>query len=178
MAGALALLGAVTLIAALISSIRRPLDDLVTATQRLAAGDLTERVEPSGPLELQELDSAFNTMAEQLEGAQSRIEAERMKLVTTIESLGDALVVCDSSDMVTTVNPRVADFAPGLRPGAPAHGPGSPLPDLEEALNGEVTVERDGPHALHHRRAAWATEPGAAWCGRCGTSPSERVSTA
>jgi signal transduction histidine kinase/HAMP domain-containing protein len=143
-AGVLALLGAVTLIAALISSIRRPLDDLVTATQKLAAGDLTERVEPSGPLELRELDSAFNTMAEQLEGAQTRIEAERTKLVTTIESLGDALVVCDSSDNVTTVNPRAAEIAPGLRPGAPAHGPGSPLPDLEATLNGEVTVEVDG----------------------------------
>ena len=71
-AGGLALLGALALIAALISSIRRPLESLVTATQRLAAGDLTERVEPDGPLELRELDAAFNTMADRLEGAQKR----------------------------------------------------------------------------------------------------------
>lgn len=142
-AGALALLGAVALIAALISSIRRPLDDLVAATQRLAAGDLTERVEPSGPLELRELDSAFNTMAEQLQGAQARVEAERVKLATTIESLGDALVVCDAGGTVTTVNPRVQVIAPLLRPGAYAHVHGSPLPRLEQALAGEVTVERD-----------------------------------
>ena len=141
-AGALALLGAVTLIAALIASIRRPLDELVTATQKLAAGDLTERVEPSGPLELRELDSAFNAMAEQLEGAQSHIEAERSKLSTTIESLGDALVVCDSAGVVSTINSRVREIVPELRPGVNAHGPGSPLPPLEQALGGEVTVER------------------------------------
>ena len=141
--GVLALAGAVALIAALLGAIRRPLDDLVSATQKLAAGDLTERVEPSGPQELQELDSAFNTMAAQLESAQGRIEAERVKLATTIESLGDALVVCDSFGTVTTVNPRAREIAPTLRPGEPAHGPESPLPRLEQALAGEVTVERD-----------------------------------
>ncbi|MGH8575078.1 MAG: sensor histidine kinase, partial [Gammaproteobacteria bacterium] len=94
-------------------------------------------------MELQELDSAFNTMAEQLEGAQTRIEAERVKLATTIESLGDALIVCDSSGAVVTVNPRAREIAPVLRPGVPADVYGSPLPRLEEALGGEVTVERD-----------------------------------
>jgi len=158
-AGGLALLGAVTLIAALISSIRRPLDDLVTATQKLAAGDLTERVEPSGPMELQELDSAFNTMAEQLEGAQARIEAERVKLATTIESLGDALVVCDARGTVTTVNPRVREIAPALHPGALGHAPGSPLPRLEEALAGEVTVER-GDRTLSITAARLGPDPG------------------
>jgi signal transduction histidine kinase/HAMP domain-containing protein/CheY-like chemotaxis protein len=163
-AGVLALLGAVTLIAALISSIRRPLDDLVSATQKLAAGDLTERVEPSGPLELRELDSAFNTMAEQLEGAQGRIEAERLKLVTTIESLGDALVVCDARDVVTTVNPRVGEIAPGLRPGAPAHGPGSPLPDLNEALQGEVTFEAgDRTLSITAARLGDGADDGVVW---------------
>ena len=143
-AGALALLGALTLIAALIGSIRRPLDELVTATQKLAAGDLSERVEPSGPLELRELNSAFNTMAERLEGAQARIEAEREKLSVTIESLGDALVVCEADRSVSAVNPRVAEIAPALRPGVDAHVPGSPLPPVDEALAGEVIVDHRG----------------------------------
>ena len=107
-AGVLALLGALALIAALIGSIRRPLDDLVSATQKLAAGDLSERVDPSGPQELRELDTAFNTMAERLEGAQARIEAEREKLAITIESLGDALIVCDNEGTITALNPRAA----------------------------------------------------------------------
>ena len=67
-AGGLALLGALALIVALIGSIRRPLDELVDATKELAGGDLSKRVDPSGPQELRELDTAFNTMAEQLQG--------------------------------------------------------------------------------------------------------------
>ena len=142
-AGGLALLGALALIAALISSIRRPLESLVTATQRLAAGDLTERVEPDGPLELRELDAAFNTMADRLQGAQKRIEAEREKLEVTIESLGDALVVCDDDGKVTAVNPRAEEIVPELAIGADALAAESPLPDLEEAMAGEVVVDED-----------------------------------
>lgn len=140
-AGILALLGALALITALIGSIRRPLDELVSATQKLAAGDLSERVDPSGPQELRELDTAFNTMAERLEGAQSRIEAEREKLAITIESLGDALVVCDAEGTITALNPRAHDIAPTLSLGANAHEAGSPLPDLDEALGAEAVVE-------------------------------------
>ena len=140
-AGVVALLGALALIVALIGSIRRPLDQLVSATKKLAAGDLSGRVEPSGPQELRELSTAFNTMAERLEGAQSRIEAERTKLAITIESLGDALVVCDAQGTVTALNPRAEDMVPSLRIGSNAHESGSPLPDLDEALGGEAIVE-------------------------------------
>lgn len=142
-AGVLALLAAAALIAALISSIRRPLDSLVSATQKLAAGDLSERVEPGGPQELRELDSAFNVMAEQLQGAQTRIESEREKLSVTIESLGDALVVCDADGTVSAVNRRAEEIVPDLKPGANAHESHSPLPDLDEALGGEVVVDQD-----------------------------------
>ncbi|MGI8946049.1 MAG: ATP-binding protein [Thermoleophilaceae bacterium] len=140
-AGALALTGALGLVFALIGSIRRPLDELVTATKRLAAGNLAERVEPSGPLELRELDTAFNAMAEQLETAQTHIEAERQKLAVTIESLGDGLVVCDSNGVITAVNPRGREIAPILKVGSDAHLAGSPLPPPAEALDAEVTLE-------------------------------------
>ena len=158
-AGGLALLGALTLIAALIGSIRRPLDELVGATQRLAAGDLSERVDPSGPLELRELDSAFNSMAERLEGAQARIEAEREKLSVTIESLGDALVVCDADGTISAVNPRVREIAPALRPGVDARVRGSPLPRLDEALAREVIVDH-GDRTLAITAARLGSEAG------------------
>ncbi|MEJ7750234.1 MAG: ATP-binding protein [Thermoleophilaceae bacterium] len=142
-AGGLALAGALALIAALISSIRRPLDSLVNATQRLAAGDLSERVEPDGPLELRELDSAFNTMADRLEGAQQRIEAEREKLQVTIESLGEALVVCDGEGRVTAVNPRAGEIVPELTVGTEAEGDHSTLPKLAEAMANEVVIDQE-----------------------------------
>ena len=155
----LALLAAAALIAALISSIRRPLDNLVSSTQKLAAGDLSERVEPDGPQELRELDSAFNVMAERLQGAQTRIESEREKLAVTIESLGDALVVCDADGMVSAVNRRAEEIAPGLKPGANAHESHSPLPDLDEALGGEVVVEQ-GERTLSITAARLGSEEG------------------
>lgn len=142
-AGGLALAGALALIAALISSIRRPLDSLVTATQRLAAGDLSERVRPDGPLELRELDTAFNTMADRLQGAQRRIESEREKLQVTIESLGDALVVCEADGTISAVNPRAEELVPELRVGTKADGDASPLPGLDEAMAGEVVIDEE-----------------------------------
>ncbi len=142
-AGVLALLAAAALIAVLINSIRRPLDSLVSSTQKLAAGDLSERVESGGPQELRELDSAFNVMAERLQGAQTRIESEREKLSVTIESLGDALVVCDGDGTVSAVNRRAEEIVPDLKPGVRAESPGGPLPDLREALGGEVVVDQD-----------------------------------
>src|SRR4051812_8258847 len=87
-AGGLALLAVLLVVGGLIGSIRRPLDDLVRATRRLAGGALGERVEPAGPQELSALGESFNSMAEGLSSAQARIEAEREKLAVTIESLG------------------------------------------------------------------------------------------
>ncbi len=48
-AGAGALIGAMLLIGLLVASMRRPLDQLVEATGKIAEGDLDSRVEPYGP---------------------------------------------------------------------------------------------------------------------------------
>ena len=138
--GLAALIAAMALIAFLVSSMRRPLDDLVDATGKLAEGELGSRVEPSGPRELRHLAESFNTMAGELDSAQRRIAEERQKLAVTIESLGDALVVCDSEGTISSVNPRAAELVPELVPGTPAEGPDSPLPPREDALGREVVV--------------------------------------
>jgi two-component system sensor histidine kinase ResE len=143
-AGGLGLLGALGLVFALIGSIRRPLEDLVGATQRLAAGERSVRVDPAGPRELRVLDGTFNTMAERLEQAQARIEAEREKLAVTVASLGDGLVVADIDGTVTAANPRALEMAPTLAPGAPTRAIASPLPPLGDALADEVELEHGG----------------------------------
>lgn len=143
-AGLAALVGAMALIALLVAAMRRPLDELVGATDKLAQGELASRVEPSGPRELRDLGASFNTMAAELDGAQRRLAEERRRLAITIESLGDGLVVCDASGTVRSLNPRAHDLVPGLVPGQPAEGEGSPLPGREEALRHEVVVESDG----------------------------------
>ena len=74
------LTGAALLFSGLISSMRRPLEDLVDASERLAAGDLDARVEVGGLSETASLGRAFNEMAEELQRrAGERDQLERMK---------------------------------------------------------------------------------------------------
>jgi len=74
------LTGALLLFSGLISSMRRPLEELVDASGRLAGGDLKARVEVGGLSETAALGKAFNEMAEQLEHVASQREVlDRMK---------------------------------------------------------------------------------------------------
>jgi signal transduction histidine kinase len=74
------LTGAALLFSGLISSMRRPLEELVEASNRLASGDLETRVTVGGLSETATLGAAFNEMAEELQRrAGERDQLERMK---------------------------------------------------------------------------------------------------
>lgn len=74
------LTGAALLFSGLISSMRRPLEELVEASGRLAGGDLDVRVKVGGLSETATLGSAFNEMAEELQRrAGERDQLDRMK---------------------------------------------------------------------------------------------------
>jgi signal transduction histidine kinase len=74
------LTGAALLFTGLISSMRRPLEDLVDASGRLAGGDLDARVQIGGLSETATLGGAFNEMAEELQRrAGERDQLDRMK---------------------------------------------------------------------------------------------------
>jgi len=74
------LTGALLLFSGLISSLRRPLEQLVDAAGRLAAGDRSARVEVGGLSETATLGAAFNEMAEELEIEEGRRdELDRLK---------------------------------------------------------------------------------------------------
>jgi signal transduction histidine kinase len=74
------LTGALLLFSGLISSMRRPLEELVDAAGRLAAGDRRARVEIGGLAETATLGAAFNEMADELEReASKRDQLDRLK---------------------------------------------------------------------------------------------------
>ncbi|HEY0318376.1 MAG TPA: HAMP domain-containing sensor histidine kinase [Solirubrobacterales bacterium] len=74
------LTGALLLFSGLISSMRRPLEQLVDAAGRLAAGDRSARVEVGGLSETATLGAAFNEMAEELQlEASKRDQLDRLK---------------------------------------------------------------------------------------------------
>jgi HAMP domain-containing protein len=166
-AGILALAGALALITAVVGAMRRPLDDLVHATHSLAEGKLEERVEPSGPRELQDLAGAFNAMGDDLATAQRRIDEERRRLAVTIESLGDALIVTEpGSSTIATVNPRAAQLVPELRVGERVDGENSPLPDLEAPLAKETRIEHHGRSLAVTAARLGAASHGVVWTVR------------
>ena len=74
------LTGALLLFSGLISSMRRPLEELVDAAGRLAAGDRRARVQVGGLSETATLGAAFNEMADELEReASHRDQLDRLK---------------------------------------------------------------------------------------------------
>jgi len=74
------LTGAALLFSGLIASMRRPLEELVQASGRLAGGDLDARVKVGGLSETAALGKAFNEMAAELQRrAGERDELETMK---------------------------------------------------------------------------------------------------
>lgn len=74
------LTGAALLFSGLIASMRRPLEDLVGASEQLASGDLEARVKIGGLSETAQLGAAFNEMAEELQRrAGERDHLDRMK---------------------------------------------------------------------------------------------------
>ena len=159
----LALAGVLAFLTLLIRTMRRPLDDLVGATRRMAAGDTSVRVEAEGPSELATLGESFNVMSADLAVAGARVESQRQRLATTVESLGDGLVICDSSDVVATINPRARELVSQLRAGDRAHGPQSPLPEISAALAGEVTIEHEGVTLAVTAARLGGPEGGAVW---------------
>lgn len=80
------LTGAALLFAGLIASMRRPLEELVEASGRLAGGDLDARVKVGGLSETAALGNAFNEMAAELQrraGERDQLETMKDEFVLT-----------------------------------------------------------------------------------------------
>lgn len=138
--GLLALIVALVVVRAILAGLRRPLDELVDASGRLAAGDWSVRVRDDLPGELAALSRAFNAMAVDLERAQGVVAHERERLSETVESLGDGLLVVEDG-RVTSANARASELLGPTPIGMPAREI-ELLPDALDALAGEVVVER------------------------------------
>ncbi len=112
------LIAAVLLFSGLIASMRRPLERLVDASGKLAEGDLQTRVEVGGPAETATLGTAFNEMADELQGAYRGLEESQRRLQVTMESLGDGVVTVDSKGSVTDANPAARRLLSGATIGS------------------------------------------------------------
>ena len=160
-AGLGALLGAVALIALLVASMRRPLDDLVGATGKLAGGDLDSASSRRARASCATSACRSTRWPSELDTAHRRLVEERERLAVTIESLGDALVVCDADGTVASVEPARARARAALCAGASARGTGLAAARARRgAARGEVMRRARRPHPGGHRRRARGRERG------------------
>ncbi|HOF86873.1 MAG TPA: ATP-binding protein [Armatimonadota bacterium] len=109
------------------NSISRPLATLSAAAQRIADGQLDERVPPVGASEVASLGDSFNQMADQLRRFISTLASERAQAQAILTSMADAVLVTDTAGNILLLN-QAAEALLGL------HGPAVQGKTLSEAL--------------------------------------------
>ncbi len=100
----LALLGSVLAAVVLAATLTRPLERIRQTAAHIAEGQLEERVQPSGTLELSQLGSTINHMAEQLSRQLGELLSERNKISSLLTSIPDGVVAVDAAGRMTYLN--------------------------------------------------------------------------
>jgi diguanylate cyclase (GGDEF)-like protein/PAS domain S-box-containing protein len=119
----------------------RPVRTLAEATQMITEGDYSQGLNVSGGGEIARLAHNFNQMTQSLQAAWlERDERERF-LQTTLLSIGDAVIVTDSSGRVVKLNP-VAEQLTGW---AMEEAQGRPLQEIFRIINTQTRLEGENP---------------------------------
>ena len=84
-----------------------PIRKLVKATDRLATGDLTARVQVTGEDEIAQLARHFNEMSSDLSGAMSRIRESEERYRALVETAGEGILALDQGGVVLHANPAL-----------------------------------------------------------------------
>jgi signal transduction histidine kinase len=100
----LALLGALFAMWLFSRSVSRPLERLAEVARALAGGDLARRPLLRAPGEVGELADALRELAEQLSARRREMDDDEMLLVQLTESLNEAVIAVDTSQMVVRIN--------------------------------------------------------------------------
>ncbi len=92
----------------------KPLQAIVAALKRFAAGELETRIPPQGSPELRETIETVNRMAESLQALTHGLLVEQERLEVTLRSIGDGVISTDAEGRVEFMNP-VAEALTGWR---------------------------------------------------------------
>jgi len=91
-----------------------PLQKIILATGMLGEGDFRQRLNVYGSGELAELAHSFNQMTDRLETNWTELQERKKFLQTTLQSIGDGVIVTDQNGCVVQLNP-VAELLTGWR---------------------------------------------------------------
>ena len=83
----------------------KPLHDISTASQAIAAGDFTQKIAEEGALEIQELARSFNLMATNISQLLAKLTDERHQIEAILVSMDDGVVVSDARGYLILINP-------------------------------------------------------------------------
>ncbi|MEW6280388.1 MAG: ATP-binding protein [Candidatus Eremiobacterota bacterium] len=131
---AAALAGSFLVAVVLARTLSRPVQRIREAAARIAEGELSQRVQTGGAVELSELAQTINHMAAQLSQRLGELERERNKMRTLLASVPDCVVGVDAAGRINYLNSAAEE---ALRGGT-------------EAL-GELLHEGETPHAQELR---------------------------
>lgn len=108
--------------AAIARMITRPVRQLTSAAQKIAAGDLDYRIHPGTSDEIGRLGDAFNEMSASLKGTLAAISEEKTKLAAVLSGIADGVVMTDGQGLVLLANPaaeRLFGFLEAAAKGRP-----------------------------------------------------------
>jgi len=98
---------------------------VAAGARRMAAGDLTVRVEGGAGGDAEALANVLNGMAASLRDIIGDLSAERDKLSAVLDTMADGVVMVDAADRVTLINPAARGLlgapARAMAPGANGH---------------------------------------------------------
>lgn len=144
--------------------------NLAMATRRMAAGDLSTRIEVRGTDEFAQLGQAMDQLAQSLSSTLSALRSERDLLNSVLNGMHDGVLMLDEDQRVALVNPALREML--LLGHDAAHQPLDLARDpvLQDLLararsrvgfaSGEIELEGLKPRRLLVRAQALSGEPG------------------
>jgi PAS domain S-box-containing protein len=94
----------------LIGAIGRPLDEIMAATQGLAAGNTSARIEHPGKNEIGQVGAAFNRMAQKLEEYVAEISESHARMAAVQNTAMLGIVTIAPNGIIETANPTVSSL--------------------------------------------------------------------
>ena len=98
-------LGAILLSLFIAERTARPVRQLTEVVQRMAEGDLSDRLLPITRDEVGTLTRAFNQMADRLQRTVSTLVEERGRLAAVLDNMADGVIITDGEGRVRLINP-------------------------------------------------------------------------
>lgn len=142
-AGVGLLILAVALLAGLLLTrhLSNPLNRLTRAAERIAEGHLDEPVPIAGARETFGLGSSFAAMRDAVKARMEELRSSEENLSTTLDSIGDAVIVTDAAGKITRMNP-VAETLTGWKQTEALH---RELPEIFIILNSRTREPVQSP---------------------------------